>query len=42
MADMKFHSVYTTEEYLEAHKELKPRNFICNNKSKYVFRYREY
>lgn len=31
MADMKFHSVYTTEAYLEAHPELVPRNFVCNN-----------
>ena len=42
MADMKFHSVYTTEEYLEAHKTLRPRNTLCYYSSKYVFRYREY
>lgn len=41
MSDMKFHSVYTTEEYLEAHKELRPRYTLCNNTSKYVFRYNE-
>lgn len=28
---MPFHSVFTTEEYLENHKGLIPRNFICNN-----------
>lgn len=39
---MQFHSVFTTEEYLAAHKNLRPRNNLCNNKSKYVFRYNEY
>lgn len=39
---MPFHSVFTTEEYLQNHKGLIPRNTICNNKSKYVFRYNEY
>jgi hypothetical protein len=42
MSDMKFHSVYTTEEYLQAHKELRPRNSLCNNSSEYVFRYNKY
>lgn len=28
---MPFHSVFTTEEYLQNHKGLIPRNFICNN-----------
>lgn len=42
MSDMKFHSVFTTEEYLQTHKELKPRNTLCYNGSKYVFRYNEY
>lgn len=42
MSDMKFHAVYTTEEYLEAHKELIPREFVCNNQSKYVFGYNEF
>ena len=28
---MPFASVFTTEEYLEAHKNLKPRNNLCNN-----------
>lgn len=31
MADMKFHAVYTTEAYLEAHPTLIPRKFIYNN-----------
>ena len=30
---MPFHSVFTTEEYLQNHKGLIPRNIICNNKS---------
>lgn len=30
---MPFHSVFTTEEYLQNHKGLIPRNYICNNKS---------
>ncbi len=33
---MPFHSVFTTEEYLETHKGLVPRNNICYYKSKYV------
>ena len=41
MSDMKFHSVFTTEEYLETHKALRPRNSLCNNTSEYVFRYNE-
>jgi hypothetical protein len=41
-SSMPFHSVFTTEEYLENHKGLIPRNIICNNKSQYVFRYNEY
>ena len=41
-SQMPFHSVFTTEEYLQNHKGLIPRNIICNNKSKYVFRYNEY
>ena len=28
---MPFHSVFTTEEYLQNHKGLVPRNIICNN-----------
>lgn len=39
---MPFHSVFTTEEYLQNHKGLIPRNNLCNNKSKYVFRYTKY
>lgn len=31
MSDMKFHAVYTTEEYLEAHPELIPRESVYNN-----------
>lgn len=42
MADMKFHAVYTTEEYLEAHPQLVPRKFIYNNSSKYVFGHNEF
>lgn len=42
MSDMKFHSVFTTEEYLQSHKELKPRNSLCYNRCEYVFRYNEY
>lgn len=30
---MPFHSVFTTEEYLQNHKGLIPRNIVCNNKS---------
>ncbi len=30
---MPFHSVFTTEEYLQNHKGLIPRNIICNYKS---------
>ena len=41
-SSMPFHSVFTTEEYLQSHKGLVPRYFICNNQSKYVFRYNEY
>lgn len=35
-AEMKFHSVYTTEEYLQNHPDLVPRNIICYLASKYV------
>lgn len=41
-SQMPFHSVFTTEEYLQNHKGLIPRNTVCNNKSKYVFRHNEY
>ena len=39
---MPFHTIFTTEEYLQNHKGLVPREYICNNSSKYVFRYNEY
>ena len=30
---MPFHSVFTTEEYLQNHKGFIPRNILCNNKT---------
>lgn len=39
---MPFRSVFTTEEYLDNHKALSPRNNLCNNKSKYVFGHNKY
>ena len=39
---MPFHSVFTTEEYLENHKGLNPRNNLYNNSGEYVFRHNEY
>lgn len=42
MGQMDFHSVFTTEEYLKTHKDLVPRNTLCYNESKYVFRHNGY